>query len=104
MYTAYPEPDNTKDLEQRAEQARQEFLGRMALFTLSVSAADFAGISGKREKIEYTEKHKSQKVKGGRPPIDYSAVEDFVDLQRAIAAGDVDAAAPIYFRLRRLLN
>lgn len=52
----------------------------------------------------YTHPSQGRKVKGGSPPIEFSAVETKVDLERALEQEDWPAVATQYYRLRRLLN
>jgi len=48
--------------------------------------------------------HKNIKRKGGRPPVDYRAIEIKVDLEEAYNQGDPEQARPLFFQLRRLVN
>lgn len=77
---------------------------RMHELCNQLSATDFAGIQPQREKTQYTHSHKQIKRKGGRPPIDYSAVEHFVDLQLHLSRGEYNQALPLYYYIRRLTS
>jgi hypothetical protein len=100
-----PEGKTEQDLRViRSIQRRNRMIEWMHLFNSSISAKDFAGLVGNGEKVQYTCMHKSMKVKGGRPPMDYTAIEMLVDFRHALRSGFYEDAIPLYYSLRKLLH
>lgn len=88
----------------RKSQKRKSRLESMWKFYREVSAKDCAGLRPLSEKVQYVHEHKSMKLKGGRPPRDYDAVELLVDFKKAMDNDNLDEAIPLYYILKRWLN
>jgi hypothetical protein len=58
---------------------------------------------GPDDKTQWKSKHKNLKKKGGRPPVDYSAIEMLSDLETALAERNVRQALVLYGLLNRIL-
>ena len=83
----------------------QDLVSKMKQFEAAVDATDFAMLPvdlGK--KTQYTTPHQPKKKKGGAPPADYLALEDFIDLGIHLDRGQYADAIPLYYRLKKLLN
>jgi hypothetical protein len=107
MFSTTPLFDTSPDLPfdvQKSLERRSALLDRMRRFAQSVSANDFAELTGQGEKVQYNNVHKSMKTKGGKPPFVYTAVEMLVDFQRAMSKDLFDEALPLYYSLKRLLR
>ena len=108
MYTAEPTdstdvtalPELPAEGEQPESQA-EKLLNNISRYIRSHTAGDFAGLSPRTEKTQYTHNSRALKPKGGNPPKDYSLAEDFVDLQKAALTADLEQALPLYFKLRQ---
>lgn len=83
---------------------RAKLITRMWTFYNTVTADDCAGISGQGQRVQYTHKHQSAKVKGGSPPKDYTAVEVLVDFRKAMDSSKFEDAIPLYFSLKRMIG
>lgn len=106
MYTAYPdEPEvQVEEVPSREEIRHQKLVSNLYKFIETHSGADFGGITPNNiEKTQYTHVTKGYKRKGGKPPIDFSLTEQFVDLQLLVQQGQISEALPIYFHLRNLI-
>lgn len=90
--------------EARAAQKRVLLIRRMWKFYYNTTAADCAGLTGQGEKVQYTHDHKAYKRKGGKPPADYSAVEELIDFKLHMDRSEFDEAMAIYHPLKRLLH
>ncbi len=77
----------------------------MLLFAVQMRAEDFANIKVPQEANPI--KGEASKVKaraGGKPPIDYTAIEMFADLQQQLINKQYRAAHRTWLRLKRLTN
>lgn len=54
------------------------------------------------DKTQCTHRRPSLKKKGGRPPVDYAAVEEISDLRDAWSSGNVKEAIVLYAKLSRI--
>lgn len=108
MYTAEPTETITavdsapviKEGNRTISQA-EKMLNNIAHYIKAHTAGDFAGLSPRTEKTQYTHNSRALKPKGGNPPKDYSLAEDFVDLQQAYRTENLEEALPLYFKLRQ---
>lgn len=111
-YTALPTPDPLIDSEIPDSSVSEtlaifkaaSILSNIAKWMSYVKVEYFAGLNIPTEKVPYKHNHKQYKRKGGKPPIDFQAVECWIDLQIAMDARDYKAALPLYFFLRRLIG
>ena len=56
------------------------------------------------DRVKYTHKHNSMKQKGGTSPIDFTATELKVDLERALSAHDVPQIAISFYQLNAIIH
>ena len=80
-----------------------KLITRMNRWRKKTKAAQFGGVALDIEKTEYKKKGKNMKRKGGKPPIDFRLVEDFVDFQIALDNEEYDQAVPLFFKLKRIV-
>ena len=101
-------PDPPEDLiKKRVADALEKHRRRiqsMKHFVRTTKATDFANLQSLTERTQYVHDHKAMKRKGGSPPKDFTAIEMFVDLQRAVEADLLDEALPLYFQLKKMLG
>ena len=76
---------------------------KMIQFVEKHSGGDFGGVRPPVDQTQYKKPGKAIKRKGGKPPVDYYYVEEFVDLQLMLERGEWEEAIPLYYKLKRLV-
>lgn len=88
-----------------ADDLPQGMLARMTWLANHLTSEDLANLSYREEKPIYLGPQRaSGGYKGGKPPVDYQAVEVLVDFQAALREGQYEAAIGPYYQLIRLTN
>jgi len=98
-----PEDPAVKRIIEALEKQQRRIDG-MKRFIESTKATDFANLQSQTERTQYVHDHKAMKRKGGSPPKDFTAIEMFVDLQRAVDDEKYTEALPLYFALKKMLG
>jgi len=80
-------------------------VSKMEVFAAELTAEDFAYLPiDPNKKTQFTRRHAPRKYKGGKPPMSYQGIEDWIDLRLHLQREEFIEAIPIYYRLKRLLN
>lgn len=84
---------------------REMYGEQMIEFIRELRVEDLSGIKVPAEANPVKgERSRVSGHKGGKPPVDYSAVEILVDLRSALHDGDFRSAYSMYITLKRLTN
>lgn len=81
----------------------ERLINKMKKFVKNHSGKDFGEAHPYVERTEYKKKGKDIKRKGGKPPVQYFFVEEFVDLRIHLEREEYSEALPLYFKLKHIV-